>query len=113
LRLPTGPDGQGATLTIRARPGNLYTLRLAARSRLASGFAHAYLSCLSDRGTLLAIAPDGRGAVAPNDGRWHPITIAALCPTATSALRIDLRHSGSGQAYFRTITLHRIAPVEP
>jgi hypothetical protein len=111
LRLPTGPDGQGAMLTIRARPGNLYTLRLAARSRLASGFAPAYLSCLSDRGTLLAIAPDGRGAVTPNDGRWHPITITALCPTATSALRIDLRHSGSGQAYFRTLTVHAIAPV--
>src|SRR5437763_5286253 len=80
---------------------------------LASGFARAYLSCLSDRGTLLAIAPDGGGAAAPNDGRWHPITIAALCPTATRALRIDLRHSGSGPAYFRTITVHSIAPVEP
>jgi mannosyltransferase len=113
LLLPNGADGQGATLTIRARPGHLYTLRLAARSRLASGFARAYLSCLSDKGTLLAIAPDGGGAAAPNDGRWHPITIAALCPTATRALRIDLRHSGSGQAYFRTITVHAIAPVGP
>lgn len=88
-----------------AQSGRVYTLTFQARARLRAGGVRGFLICLSAVGAFGLIAPDGGGATIPNDGGWHTVRIAALCPTGTTHARIDLRNSGQGTASFRSVGL--------
>ncbi len=98
-----------AATSVPARSGRLYTLSFEARSRLRAGGVRSFLICLSTAGAFNLIAPDGGGATIPNDGAWHTVRIAALCPAGTTHMRIDLRNSGQGTVSFRTVSLQEAA----
>ena len=94
-----------AASAVSAHAGVLYTLTFEARSRLRAGAGKSFLICLSAAGAFNLIAPDGGGAPLPNDGAWHTVRIAALCPAGTTHVRLDLRNDGQGTASFRGVSL--------
>jgi len=106
LTLTNNVAGESIAATATtARPGHIYLLTFEARSRPRSGAVRSFLICLSAAGAFSLIAPDGGGASIPNDGSWHTVRIAALCPAGTSHVRVDLRDSGVGAASFRSVSL--------
>jgi hypothetical protein len=94
-----------AELSMPINPANLYVLSFDARSTLQSGGIRAFLLCLSKKGELLLPAPHGGGAAPPNDGQWHRMYIAALCPPHSTRVSVDLRNAGIGETLFRDVNL--------
>jgi hypothetical protein len=106
IALTREQDGESGISTATPAGEGLGILTFQARSELVSGRMRAFLICQDVDGGWTTISPDGAGAPAPNDGAWHSITIAALCPAGTSHARIDLRNGGLGTVAFRDVRLH-------
>ncbi|MEZ4570848.1 MAG: hypothetical protein R2849_11080 [Thermomicrobiales bacterium] len=93
--------GETALYSVVDAGEGLGYLTVEAQSVLSSGTMRAFLICQDERGEWLHVAPDGAGASVPNDGDWHVLRIAALCPTGTASARLDLRNAGVGTVDFR------------
>ncbi len=96
---------RGGYFVIKALPRALYTLELEARSGLAGGGLDGYLTCVSSSGTWSSVAFGNANGSVPRDGAWHAMRIATVCPTDTSAVRIDLRNTGVGEVSYRGLKL--------
>jgi hypothetical protein len=106
FRLVTTDSGPAyAGITLPAQTGALYTTSFEARSQLQSGEALSFLICLSTAGSFSQIAPGPGGLSVPNDGAWHSVRIAALCPQNTDKIKVDLRNWGVGTVDYRRVTL--------
>lgn len=105
----TGGAERIAATSVEGEGDALYTLELEVRSLLTAGGVRSFLICNSPQAALL-IAPDGLGASVPNDGAWHTVSIAALCPAGAQSVAVDLRNAGVGEVSFRDVKLF-MAPL--
>lgn len=110
LRLGGAAPAQ-ATRQMPAHPGGLYTLTVTGQSAAQdAGQATIGLACRAANGPALAEStPD---APLPNDGQWHPLKVAILCPPATTEVEVLLRASGGGPVGFRAAVLSEALPPE-
>ncbi|PZS01334.1 MAG: hypothetical protein DLM70_11965, partial [Chloroflexi bacterium] len=106
--VPPGEDE--AITTAPARAQQLFALSFRARDHLRSGMMRAFLICMSPAGAFLDVDPNGAGASIPNDGTWHQVMIAALCPRDTATIRVDLRNSGLGILGLKDVRLQQRLP---
>ena len=97
--------GESALFIVVAEDEGLGYLTVDARSELVTGSVRAFLICQDASGSWAKVAPDGAGASIPNDGEWHTIRVAALCPAVTTHARLDFRNAGSGTVEFRDAQL--------
>jgi hypothetical protein len=110
LRLAGGdPAAPAARQTVPAQPGSLYTLAVSGQAALpADGQATVTLACQAAGGPPpAASSPE---APLPNDGQWHALKVAVLCPPATSQVAVTLQVTGNGSAAFRAVTLSEAIP---
>ena len=112
LRLGGEGADRAARQQVAAQPGGLYTLAVSGQAALqADGQATVHLICQASGGAPL----DGSTPEAPlpNDGTWHPLKVAVLCPPATSRLAVIFQATSSGPATFRALTLSEALPPAP
>ncbi len=95
--------------SVPARPGNLYTLTVAAQAALqGDGQATLALACQAADSTAVASSvPD---SPIPNDNHGYAVKIAALCPPATVRLVVTFGATGSGAARFYNAVLSEAVP---
>lgn len=97
--------GESGLWTVVEADEGLGYFELEARSSLSSGALRAFLICQDEAGAWTRVAPDGAGASVENDGEWHTVRIATLCPAGTTSARLDLRNAGVGTVEFRDAQL--------
>lgn len=103
-----GPGEQSAYAITQASSGGLYVLEMQAQSNLPPDQMRAYLVCSSNSTGITNTGPDPAGATIPNDGDWHPVTIATLCPAADSDLIVALHNSGQGVVRFKDVKVIQV-----
>ncbi len=102
-----------ARTTAPAAPDAVYTLEVQERSRLHTGSAQAFLICETRRGGILSVSQAGSASSPPNDGRWHRLREAVLCPAGTQTVTTDLRNVGGGIVSFRSVEVRLLDPPAP
>ncbi len=98
-----------ATTSAAIQPDHFYILGFEARAGLQAGRMRSFLICATAANGWTRIAPDEAGATVPNDGAWHPVTIAVQCPAGSTKLLLDLRNAGYGAVSFRHAHLQDMA----
>jgi hypothetical protein len=96
-----------------ARPGYLYVVQLQGQVVSAHGSGRIFLECLDGRRAFLRVLPDAAGTTIPADGRAHVVRVAALCPAATVALRVDLRADDGGALRIEQLQVTEAGPRAP
>jgi hypothetical protein len=102
------PAESRAVTEFQAKAETLYILDVEVQSQLRAGRVRVFFICRSSTGHFLTVMPDDAGASPSNDGDWHSIRIAALCPAGTTSALIDLRNAGSGEVVFRDVEVQEV-----
>lgn len=92
-----------------APTGGLYVATVEAADRTILDRRLATVACLDVTGQTLAISTPGRIPVEPplalTPGAWRTITLAVVCPSQTTIVRLTLEGQGAGEVRFRNPTL--------
>jgi len=111
LHLTGGTPEGGAVASAPALGERLYLVDFDARRESPAGRFRAFLICASATARL-EVAPDGEGISAPNDGRWHRVSMAAICPRGAQRVFVDIRNAGPGELMVRDVVLREVAPAD-
>ncbi|HEX5502621.1 MAG TPA: glycosyltransferase family 39 protein [Thermomicrobiales bacterium] len=95
---------------VPAVPGALYLLRVTAQAVPGAGQATATLACLDGHGTPRYRPEDDLVPALADDGDWHDLAAAVLCPPGTAAVRITLANHTGGVVRYRDLRLRELTP---